>query len=89
MKQSLDAFRSILRDRNFGDLWVGRYEPTQIEHLFISIQTFNSQEFTENIKDDYYDYVIIDEFHHSAAPSYKKLLDYIKPKTLIRNDCHT
>jgi superfamily II DNA or RNA helicase len=83
LKQSLDAFRSILRDRNFGDLWVGRYEPTQIEHLFISIQTFNSQEFTENIKADFYDYVIIDEFHHSAAPSYRKLLDYIKPKILL------
>lgn len=83
LKQSLDAFRSILRDRNFGDLWVGRYEPTQIEHLFISIQTFNSQEFTENIKEDYYDYVIIDEFHHAAASSYEKLLNYIKPKILL------
>jgi len=83
LKQSMNAFRSILRDRNFGDLWVGRYEPTQMEHLFISIQTFNSQEFTENIKEDYYEYVIIDEFHHSAAPSYRKLLDYVKPKILL------
>jgi superfamily II DNA or RNA helicase len=83
LKQSLYAFRMILRDRNFGDLWVGRYEPSQIEHLFISIQTFNSQEFTENIKEDYYDYVIIDEFHHSAAKSYRKLLDYVKPKILL------
>ena len=83
LKQSLDAFRMILRDRNFGDLWVGRYEPSQIEHLFISIQTFNSQEFTENIKEDYYDYIIIDEFHHSAAKSYRKLLDYVKPKILL------
>ena len=83
LKQSLYAFRMILRDRNFGDLWVGRYEPSQIEHLFISIQTFNSQEFTENIKEDYYDYVIIDEFHHSAAKSYRKLLEYVKPKILL------
>ncbi len=83
LKQSLDAFRGILKNHNFGDLWVGRYEPTQIEHLFISIQTFNSQEFTENIKEDYYDFIIIDEFHHSAAPSYRKLLDYVKPKILL------
>ena len=27
-------------------------------------------------------YVIIDEFHHSAAKSYRKLLEYIKPKIL-------
>ncbi len=83
LKQSLDAFRMILRDRNFGDLWVGRYEPSQIEHLFISIQTFNSQEFTENIKENYYDYVIVDEFHHAAAKSYRKLLDYVNPKILL------
>jgi len=83
LKQSLDVFRMILRDKNFGDLWVGRYEPSQIEHLFISIQTFNSKEFTENIREDFYDYVIIDEFHHSAAKSYKKLLEYVKPKILL------
>jgi superfamily II DNA or RNA helicase len=83
LKQSLDAFRGVLRDRNFGDLWVGKYEPTQIDHLFISIQTFNSQDFIENIKEDFYDYVVIDEFHHSAAPSYRKLLEYIKPKILL------
>ena len=83
LKQSLEAFRMILRDRNFGDLWVGRYEPSQIEHLFISIQTFNSRDFAENIKEDYYDYVIIDEFHHAAAQGYEKLLAYIKPKILL------
>ncbi|MBP1925270.1 superfamily II DNA or RNA helicase [Sedimentibacter acidaminivorans] len=81
--QSRDCFRKILKDRNFGDLWVGKYDPSQIEHLFISIQTFNSKEFTENIKADYYDYVVIDEFHHSAAPSYRKLLEYINPKILL------
>ncbi len=81
--QSRDCYRKILKDRNFGDLWVGKYEPSQIEHLFISIQTFNSKEFTENIKEDYYDYVVVDEFHHSAAPSYQKLLEYVKPKILL------
>jgi len=83
LEQSIDCFRKILKDMNFGDLWVGKYEPTQIEHLFISIQTFNSKEFTENIKPDYYDYVVIDEFHHSAATSYQNLLEYIEPKILI------
>jgi len=72
-----------LKDRNFGDLWVGNYIPSQKEHLFISIQTYNSKEFAENINEDYYDYIVIDEFHHSAAPSYVKLLEYVKPKILL------
>jgi len=83
LEQSRDCYRNILKDRNFGDLWVGQYEPTKTDHLFISIQTFNSKDFTENIKEDYYDYIVIDEFHHSAAPSYQKLLDYVKPKILL------
>lgn len=83
LKQSLDCYRKVLKDRNFGDLWVGRYEPSQTEHLFISIQTFNSKEFTENIKEDFYDYVVVDEFHHAAANSYQKLLNYVKPKILL------
>ena len=83
LKQSMYCFRTVLRNRNFGDLWVGRYEPSQIEHLFISIQTFNSKEFTENIKEDYYDYIVIDEFHRAAAPSYQKLLEYVQPKILL------
>ncbi len=83
LEQSIDCYRKVLKDRNFGDLWVGNYIPSQKEHLFISIQTFNSQEFIENIREDYYDYVVIDEFHHSAAPSYDRLLEYVKPKILL------
>jgi HKD family nuclease len=83
LEQSRDCYRNILKDRNFGDLWVGQYEATKTDHLFISIQTFNSKDFTENVKEDYYDYIVIDEFHHAAAPSYKKLLEYVKPKILL------
>ena len=54
-----------------------------IEHLFISIQTFNSQDFTEKTSPDFYDYIIVDEFHHAAAPTYQKLLTYYKPKILL------
>jgi superfamily II DNA or RNA helicase len=83
LKQSISTFRGILKDHNFGDLWVGSHEPEQIEHLFISIQTFNSKEFYKYTSPDYYDYIIVDEFHHSAAPSYQKLIEYYKPKILL------
>lgn len=63
-------------------LW-GNYRPESIEHLFISIQTFNSQDFTEKTSSNFYDYIIVDEFHHAAAPTYQKLLTYYKPKILL------
>ncbi|SKA98237.1 Superfamily II DNA or RNA helicase [Caloramator quimbayensis] len=83
LKQSIAAFRGILKDQNFGDLWVGSFEPQQIDHLFMSIQTFNSKEFYNKTTPDFYDFIIIDEFHHSAAPAYQKLIDYYKPKILL------
>lgn len=81
--QSLHTFRGILKDPNFGEVFVGNYRPDSIEHLFISIQTFNSQNFIEKTEADYYDFIVVDEFHHAAAPTYQKLLTYYHPKILL------
>ncbi|MDE6586213.1 MAG: DUF3427 domain-containing protein [Clostridia bacterium] len=83
LNQSIETFRGILKDANFGDLFVGNYKPESIDNLFISIQTFNSQDFTSKTSPDFYDYIIVDEFHHAAAPTYQKLLTYYKPKILL------
>ena len=81
LSQSISCFRGILEDANFGDLFVGSHRPTsQVSHLFMSIQTFNSQDWTTKTSPDFYDYIIIDEFHHAAASSYQKLLNYYSPK---------
>lgn len=83
LTQSLYCFRVILKDLNFGELFVGSYKPENIEHLFMSIQTFNSQDFTSKTTSDFYDYIVVDEFHHAAADTYQKLLCYYKPKILL------
>ena len=83
LKQSLGCFRGVLRDPNFGDLLVGEHKPESLEYLFISIQSFNSQELCKKISPDYYDYIVIDEFHHAAADTYQELLSYYKPKILL------
>ena len=83
LKQSLYTFRAVLKDANFGEMFVGSYKPDSIDNLFISIQTFNSQSFTEKTTSDFYDYIIVDEFHRAAAPTYQKLLSYYNPKILL------
>ena len=83
LKQSLYTFRAVLKDANFGEMFVGSYRPERIDHLFLSIQTFHSQEFTLKTTADFYDYIIVDEFHHAAARSYQKLLDYYHPAILL------
>ena len=83
LKQSLYTFRAVLKDANFGELFVGSHKADSIDHLFISIQTFNSQDFTTKTDADFYDYIVVDEFHHAAAPTYQKLLEYYQPKILL------
>ena len=83
LKQSLYTFRAVLKDANFGELLVGNYKADSIDHLFISIQTFNSQDFTAKTGADFYDYIVADEFHHAAAPTYQKLLEYYRPQILL------
>lgn len=83
LKQSMYTFRAVLKDANFGEMFVGSYKPESIDNLFISIQTFNSQDFTAKTAPEFYDYIIVDEFHHAAAPTYQKLLSYYQPRILL------
>ncbi len=82
LSQALGTFRGVLRDQNFGDLLVDGSEPEQDSHLFCSIQSYNSRNLVTEAADKY-DYIVIDEFHHAAAPSYHTLLEHVKPKILL------
>ncbi len=83
LKQSLACFRGILKDPNFGELFVGGYRPSRLDHLFCSIQTFGSQNMPSKTSANFYDYIIVDEFHHAAAESYQELLEYYMPEVLL------
>lgn len=83
LKQSQETFQGVLRDPNFGDLFVGGYKPESLDYLFISVQTLNSQALCDNLPADYYDYIVVDEFHHAAAPIYQRLLTHFQPKVLL------
>lgn len=83
LKQSIATFRGVLKDPNFGELWVGQYKADNLDHLFISVQTMNSQELWKRLPADYYDYIIIDETHHAAADSYAEAIETFKPRVLL------
>lgn len=83
LSQSIATFRNVLRDPNFGELLSGNYSPENAEYLFATIQSANSQAIWDKLPADYYDFIIIDESHHSAAQSYSKILDYFKPQILL------
>jgi superfamily II DNA or RNA helicase/HKD family nuclease len=82
LRQALGSFRGVLRDHNFGDLLVGGREPEQSRHLFCSIQSYNARQLWRAPPEEFA-YVVVDEFHHAAAPSYRRLLDHVRPQILL------
>ena len=82
LHQALATFRGVLRDQNFGDVMEGGAEPSQTDHLFCTIQSYKSRRLV-SLPADRYQYVVVDEFHHAEAASYRGLLDHVKPNALL------
>ena len=43
----------------------------------------SSRNFCERFEPEYYDYIVVDEFHHACAETYQKILEHFKPKILL------
>ncbi len=82
LKQARATFRQVLRDGSFGDLVIGGADASQEDHLFCTVQSWNSRDL-DQYAPSYFDYVVLDEAHHGAAKTYQKLISHVKPKTLI------
>jgi superfamily II DNA or RNA helicase/HKD family nuclease len=82
LQQSVGTFRGVMRDGSFGELLVDGHRPREARHLFASIQSLATLDVSD-ITPDAYDIVIVDEFHHAAAPTYRKLLDHLRPRVLL------
>jgi superfamily II DNA or RNA helicase/HKD family nuclease len=82
LNQALTTFRAILKDENFGEKFVDGERPTEWKYVFASIQSLNLKD-KSDLQADHFDYVVIDEFHHAEAKSYKEFLNFIRPKELL------
>jgi superfamily II DNA or RNA helicase len=85
LDQSRRTFREVLADGDFGELSVGEHRPERWRHVFASIQGLGpllDGQFGA-IPPDHFAVVIVDEFHHAAAPTYDRLLSFVRPKVLL------
>lgn len=83
LQQAQATFQGILRDNNFGELWVDGLEPECYDCVFASVQTLNNRIETLSLSDSFYDFIVVDEVHHIAANSYRPIINYFKPKILL------
>ena len=71
----------------FGDIPSSIYKGSNKENncrlIFASIQTLAKQENLRTFKEDEFDYIVVDEAHHSCGETYKRVLNYFKPKFLL------
>lgn len=82
LEQSLRTYREVLGDASFGETWVGGQRPERWRHVFASVQSLASYG-ASNLPADHFEVVVIDEFHHAQAPTYRRLLDHLQPVELL------
>ena len=80
--QSLSTFRHVLRQGDFGELYVGGHRPREWHHVFGSVQSLTQLDLT-GLDPEHFDLVVVDEFHHAMASTYRRLLEHLKPKVLV------
>ena len=82
LDQSLMTFRQAVGDFSFGQKWYGGASPTHDSHVFASIQSMTAGT-VSGFDPSHFDVVIIDEFHHAAAPTYQTVLNHFNPRELL------
>ena len=82
LENAINVFSKILKiDKNeFGRIYGGLKEIDK-SIIFASIQSLRNC--YNEFKPSFFDYIIVDEFHHSMSDSYLKTLSYFNPKFLL------
>jgi HKD family nuclease len=80
--QTRKSFRNIMPNKKYG-IYNGKYKDSEANAIFASIYTLSMKAHIERFSPDEFDLIIVDEFHHAAAESYQRVLDYFKPEFLL------
>jgi superfamily II DNA or RNA helicase len=83
LEQALRTYRDVLKDGSFGELLVGGSQPITRKHVFASVQSITRAEELARWARDHFDVVVIDEFHHAEAASYRRVLDHFTPREIL------
>ena len=82
LTQATETFRLIRPTARIGRVGGGIRE-TDADLLFASVQTIGRTNNLSRFAPDAFDYIVIDEFHHAAAGTYRRIIDHFRPKFLL------
>lgn len=82
--QAESTFKCVRPEASTG-FFCGDKKDRDCDILFATVQTLGRKEYlnTENFFRDAFDYIVIDEFHHAVADTYKNIIEYFKPRFLL------
>lgn len=80
LRQSRDVFRAVQPDADLGLFSGGKKNPGP-RILFASVQTLARR--LDAFDPEEFDYVVVDEFHHASARTYRRLIDHFRPEFLL------
>lgn len=84
LKQAAVSFRNVRRSDDYG-FFYQKQKDTDKSVIFASVATLGKSEYLkeEFFAPDYFDYIVIDEFHHAVNEQYRRIVDYFKPQFLL------
>ncbi|TQM08956.1 DUF3427 domain-containing protein [Pseudonocardia kunmingensis] len=82
LEQSRRTYLEVLADGTFGEMYVQGERPDRWEHVFASVQSLAAYG-VDHIPPDHFDVVVVDEFHHAQAPTYRRLIEHLQPRELL------
>lgn len=82
LSQSIVTFRRIRPNASIG-LYMGSERAPEADILFASIQTLGRNEHLRRFDSRAFDYIVVDEFHHASAATYRRLIDHFEPQFLL------
>ncbi|ATG56239.1 helicase [Brachybacterium ginsengisoli] len=83
LEQALRTYRDVLKDGSFGELFVGGLKPTRGRHVFASVQSIARPGELLKWGKEHFNVVVIDEFHHAEATTYRRVVDHFEPRELL------
>ena len=82
LTQAIGTFRRIRPTAALGR-YTGTEKAPSADVVFASIQTLGRQRHLRGFERNRFDYIIVDEFHHAAATTYRNLIAHFTPKFLL------
>ncbi|UUF06437.1 DEAD/DEAH box helicase family protein [Turicibacter bilis] len=82
LKQAEKSFKNVrpLSERGF---FMGTQKETDKDIIFASVQSLGKNDSLKLFQPDYFDYIIVDEFHHAVAQNYQNIINYFQPRFLL------